>query len=196
LSYQQAGSVATVYSFVEAGNGTASSVVSFSMPYAYASIAVGWTNYNFAPGSRNNIISTQTYLTPTLFNPTRVGNDTARRYAFWIALHELGRILGLGSVLDGKDIMEPRYTAARIDGVPKFSTLDLYALQVLAQGNAPNFVTLPVGVQNQLAPATAFLPHQRAMAPTLGVENAPPQVTQTQLTRMFRRFHFLVLFPV
>jgi len=198
LSYQEATPVATVYSFVEADYGAASSVVSFSMPSAYASLAVGWTNYNFAPGSRTSIVSTRTYLTPTVFNPAQVGNETARRYAFWLALHELGRILGLGSVLDGKDIMEPRYTAARIDDVPNFSTLDLYALQVLAQGSAPNFVTLPAGVQDQLAPATAFLPnpHQEAFAPISGVEKTPPQVAQAPLTRLLRRFHFLAQFPL
>jgi hypothetical protein len=151
-------STATVYNFVEADDGTATSTVSFSMPAAYASIAVGWTNYNFAPGSRTSIVSTQTCLTPTIFNDAQGSNATAREYAFWLALHELGRILGLGSILDGKDIMEPRYTPERITQVPKLSTLDLYALQVLAQGTAPTFVTLPNGVQDQFTPVTTFLP--------------------------------------
>jgi len=151
-------STATVYNFVEADDGTATSTVSFSMPAAYASIAVGWTNYKFAPGSRTSIVSTQTCLTPTIFNDAQGSNATAREYAFWLALHELGRILGLGSILDGKDIMEPRYTPERITQVPKLSTLDLYALQVLAQGTAPTFVTLPNGVQDQFTPVTTFLP--------------------------------------
>ena len=148
---------ATVYNFVEADDGTATSTVSFSMPAAYASIAVGWTIYKFAPGSRTSIVSTQTYLTPTIFNDAQGSNATAKEYAFWLALHELGRILGLGSILDGKDIMEPRYTPERITQVPKLSTLDLYALHVLAQGTSPNFVTLPDGVQNQFTPVTVFL---------------------------------------
>jgi hypothetical protein len=148
---------ATVYQFVETDDGTATSTVSFSMPAAYASIAVGWTNYKFAPGSRTTIVSTQTYLTPTVFNDAQGSNATARSYAFWLALHELGRILGLGSILDGKDIMEPRYTSARVTQVPKLSTLDIYALHVLAQGSAPNFVTLPDGVQDQFTPVTVFL---------------------------------------
>jgi hypothetical protein len=147
----------TVYQFVETDDGTATSTVSFSMPAAYASIAVGWTTYKFAPGSRTSIASTQTYLTPTVFNEAQGSNATARSYAFWLALHELGRILGLGSILDGKDIMEPRYTSARVAQVPKLSTLDLYALHVLAQGSAPNFVTLPDGVQDQFTPVTIFL---------------------------------------
>lgn len=149
---------ATLYNFVETNDGTATSVVSFSMPAAWASIAVGWTTFKFAPGSRTSIVSTQTYLTPTVFNEAQGSNATARSYAFWLALHELGRILGLGSILDGKDIMEPRYTTARITKVPNLSTLDLYALHVLAQGSAPTFVTLPDGVQDQFTPVTVFLP--------------------------------------
>ncbi len=148
---------ATLYNFVETDDGTATSIVSFSMPAAYASIAVGWTMFKFAPGSRTSIVSTQTYLTPTVFNAAQGSNATARSYAFWLALHELGRILGLGSILDGKDIMEPRYTTARITQVPKLSTLDLYAIHVLAQGSAPTFVTLPDGVQDQFTPVTTFL---------------------------------------
>ena len=155
---QQNNGTGTLYQFVETDDGSASSIVSFSMPAAYAGIAVGWTSYKFAPGSRTTVISTLTYLTPTVFNDANAGNLTARRYAFWLALHELGRILGLGSLLDGKDIMEPRYTPQRIDQVPKLSTLDLYAVHVLAQGSAPSFVTLPDGVNDQLTAVTNFLP--------------------------------------
>ena len=157
LLYAQNTPNAIVYQFVETDDGTATSTVSFSMPAAFASIAVGWTNYKYAPGSRTVVVSTQTYLTPTVFNDVQGANVTARRYAFWLALHELGRILGLGSLMDGKDIMEPRYTAARIDGVPEFSTIDLFALHILAQGSAPNFVTLPNGVTDQFIPVTTFL---------------------------------------
>jgi hypothetical protein len=128
------------------------------MPAAWASIAVGWTTFKFASGSRTSIVSTQTYLTPTVFSNAQGSNATAKRYAFWLALHELGRILGLGSILDGKDIMEPRYTAQRITQVPTISTLDLYALQALAEGTASTFVTLPNGVQDQFTPVTTFLP--------------------------------------
>ena len=158
LIYLQTNPTATGYTFAEADDGTATSTVSFSMPAAYASIAVGWTNYLFAPGSRTSIIATQTYLTPRIFSNAQANNVTARRYAFWLALHELGRILGLGSLMDGRDIMEPMYSTDRVDEVPQFSTLDLYALHVLAQGTAPSFVTLPEGIQDQLMPVTMFLP--------------------------------------
>jgi hypothetical protein len=156
---------ATLYTFVEEDDGTATSTISFSMPAAFASIAVGWTNYKFAGGSRTSIVSTQTYLTPTVFNDAQSSNTTARQYAFWLAIHELGRVLGLGSVLDGQDIMEPRYTPQRVSHVPRISTLDLYALHVLAKGSAPSFITLPDGIQDQFTPVTAFLP--RTQSPTL-----------------------------
>jgi len=166
---------ATLYTFAETGDGTATSTVTFSMPASFASIAVGWTNYKFAPGSRTSIVSTQTYLTPAVFNDAQVSNATARQYAFWLALHELGRVLGLGSVLDGQDIMEPRYTPQRVSQVPRISTLDLYALHVLAQGSAPSSVTLPEGVRDQFTAVTAFfLP--RPQSPTLSSNN---EVTRT-----------------
>jgi hypothetical protein len=149
---------AGLYRFVETDDGSATAIVSFSMPAAYAGIAVGLTMYKFAPGSRSQYVSTHTYLTPSVFNNAQAGNLTARSYAFWLALHELGRILGLGSLLDGKDIMEPRYTPQRITQVPSLSTLDLYAVHVLAQGSAPSFVTLPDGVEDQLTAVTFFLP--------------------------------------
>jgi hypothetical protein len=153
---------ASVYTFVETDDGTATSTISFSMPEAYAGIAVGWTNYNFAPGSRTSILGTQTFLDPTIFNQSPRGNVTAWRYAFRLALHELGRIQGLGSVLDGQDIMDPMGTPQRASDAPNLSTLDLFALHILASGSAPQFVTLPAGKQNQLTVATHFLPNQAA----------------------------------
>lgn len=153
---QQNSNSGTVYQFVETDDGSATAIVSFSMPAAYAGIAVGWTEYKFAPGSRSTVVSTMTYLDPAVFNQAQATNMTAQRYALWLSLHELGRILGLGSILDGQDIMEPRYTPQRVSQVPRLSTLDLYALQVLAQGSAPAFVTLPDGVQNQLTAVTFF----------------------------------------
>jgi len=156
--YSQSNASAPTYRFVETSDGTATAIVTFDMPKAYAGIAVGWTDYKFARGSRTSITSTQTYLDPTVFNQGQESNMTARHLAFWLALHELGRILGLGSVLDGQDIMEPRATPERATQIPRLSTLDLYAIQVLALGATPPFVTLPGGVPNELTLATFFLP--------------------------------------
>jgi hypothetical protein len=127
------------------------------MPEAYAGFAVGWTEYDYVPYSNYTIRSTITYLDPSAFTPSQANNDTARQYAFRLALHELGRILGLGSILDGRDIMDPRDTINRARESPMISTLDLYALQVLASGNAPDFVTLPSNIQDQLIDASLFL---------------------------------------
>ena len=152
--YAEASNQANVYSLVESINGEA--VVSFTMPSVYSKIAVGWTDYEFSRSSKI-IMSTRTYLDPTVFNVNQGNNVTARRLALWLALHELGRVLGLGSVLDGRDIMDPRATSSRADDSPTLSTLDLYALNVLASGNAPAYVTLPNGIPNQFVEATSFL---------------------------------------
>lgn len=152
--YQQASSsTGALYKFVEAGDGVAT--VKFDMPHAYYGIAVGWTNYKFAPSSKIIIVSTQTFLDPNIFNSSQENNATARQYALWLALHELGRVLGLGSVIDGQDIMDPLWTPNRM--VPMLSTLDMYALHVLASGETPSFVTLPGSVQNQLFKAETFI---------------------------------------
>ena len=150
-----------VYSFVEVNDGSALAQVSFDMPKAYAGIAVGWTDYKFEPGSRTSIKSTQTYLDPTVFNAAQAGNLTGRQYAFWLALHELGRVLGLGSILDSSDVMDPLATPARASQPPTLSTLDLYAVHVLASGTVPAFITLPSNLQNQRVDARTFLSHEQ-----------------------------------
>jgi hypothetical protein len=142
-----------VYSLVESDDGGAS--ISFTMPAAYSKIAVGWTDYEFASSSRI-ILSTRTYLDPTVFNVAQASNVTAREYALRLALHELGRVLGLGSVLDGRDIMDPRATPSSAES-PVISTLDLYALSVLASGSVPSFVTLPSTTPDQFVDAATFI---------------------------------------
>jgi hypothetical protein len=152
--YQQiSSSERTVYTFVEANNGNA--IVNFNMPRAYSGIAVGWTDYEYAPASKTIIVSTQTFLDPKVFNSSHENNATARRYAFWLALHELGHVLGLGSVLDSQDIMDPLWTTNR--AAPMLSMLDIYAVCMLASGNALNFVTLPNGMQNKRFDARIFV---------------------------------------
>jgi len=157
-------STGPLYTFVEANDGSATAQVNYQMPSAYAGIAVGWTNYNYEPNSRTSIRSTQTYLDPSVFTAAQTNNLTARQYAFWLATHELGRILGLGSILDSHDIMDPMATAARLDP-PMLSTLDLYAVHVLASGSAPAFVTLPSNVQNKMVDARTFLGYGQTTTP-------------------------------
>jgi hypothetical protein len=158
--YQQStSSTGNSYSLVESDQATAT--ISFSMPQAVSGVAVGWTIYQFASSSKTTIVSSQTFLDPSVFNPLQENNITARQLAFRLAIHELGRVLGLGSVLDGRDVMDPRNTPARASQPPMISTLDLYAVHILAQGSAPSFVTLPSNFQNQMIDARAFLSSDR-----------------------------------
>lgn len=181
--HQQAiSSTEAVYTFVEANNGSAT--VKFSMPGAYSGIADGWTNYKFAPSSRNIIVSTQTFLDPNIFNSSQENNATTRQSAFWLALHELGRVLGLGSVLDSREIMNPLWTPYR--ATPMISTLDIYALHVLASGGVPNFVTLPSSVQNQLFGARTFLT-PGVNSPTPTPEFTPSSYSSQLLQAIFGR---------
>jgi len=146
--FEQTASVESTqtYRFVESNN--ASAIIRFSMPAAYSGFAVGWTNYKYAPSSKN-IVSTQTFLDPQVFSVSQAENATARQYALRLALHELGRVLGLGSVFDGRDIMDPRNTPGRVNEAPLLSSLDLYATQILASGSTPSSVTLPINIQDQ-----------------------------------------------
>ena len=148
-----------VYSFIESKIGGV--IVSFNMPKAYAGFAVGWTEYRFAASSKTSIVSARVFLHHDIFNSTQAGNATANQYAFRIALHELGRVLGLGSILDGQDIMDPRQPASAATQQPLLSTLDLYAVHVLASGNTvPSFVTLPCTIRYELLRASTLLSPQ------------------------------------
>ncbi|MGD0423330.1 MAG: hypothetical protein ABSA92_07720 [Candidatus Bathyarchaeia archaeon] len=118
-----------VYTFVESN--LANVTVNFEIPSACGGLAVGWTDYTYAPSS-TTILSARTYLDPTVFNAAQENNDTAKQYAFRLALHELGRVLGLGNLIDGNDIMDPLATPTRATQPPMISTLDLYAVHVLA----------------------------------------------------------------
>jgi len=151
-----------VYSLEESPDGGAE--ISFTMPSAYSEIAVGWTTYELAPSSKT-ITATHTYLDSAIFSADQSNNLTARQYAFRLALHELGRVLGLGSLLDGRDIMDPRSNPSRVHETPVLSTLDLYALSVLASGYAPNFVTLLGNVSNEFVEATSFTSTSRTAIP-------------------------------
>lgn len=132
--------------------------VTFSLPAAYSSFAVAWTEYKFAPSSKTTITSAHVYLTETIFSQAQESNSTARQYAFRLALHELGHVLGLGHVLDGKDIMDPRAPAYLATQQTLISSLDLYAIHTLASGAGVSaFILLPSTVTYQLMDARTFL---------------------------------------
>jgi hypothetical protein len=161
----------SVYTFVESDNGNAT--IAFNLPRAYVGIALGWTDYTFAPSS-SMILSTRVFLDPKIFNAAQEENSTARQLAFRLALHELGRVFGLGSVLDGVNIMDPIETAARATEPPMVSSLELYALHVLASKTP---LTSPFIVLNtdhyQLLDAWTFLADTTS-TPTILNSGLPP----------------------
>lgn len=139
LWYQQTYSPdGNVFTYVESR--LANATVTFTLPTLCAGFAVGWTEYDLAQSS-NTILSARIFLDQAVFSAAQENNVTARHYAFWLALHELGRVLGLGSVLDGRDIMDPRGTANRITQPPMLSTLDLFAVHILA---SESYYTSPI----------------------------------------------------
>jgi hypothetical protein len=113
-----------VYTFVESPVGNAT--VAFVTLAECASIAVGWTEYIFDKSL--TIIEAHTFLDENAFNAGQEHNETAPKYGFRIALHELGRVLGL----DGLDIMDPIGTVSHALDSPIISMIDLFALHVLA----------------------------------------------------------------
>jgi hypothetical protein len=117
--------------------------ITYGIPAAFASIAVGWTQYTF--GSGTTIVAAHVYLEENTFNSQQEPNTTDREYGFRLALHELGRVLGLGSLIDGLDVMDPLGTVSRSGEPPMISFIDLFALHILA---SEPFVATPVIVLN------------------------------------------------
>ena len=117
-----------VYEFIESGSGNVT--VSFEIPPEFAAIAVGWTQYVL--DATLNILGAHVYLDGAVFNKPSEPNTTTQALAFRLALHELGRVLGLGSLVDGQDIMDPIGTVSHAMFPPIISVIDLFALHELA----------------------------------------------------------------
>ena len=124
-----------MYSFFESPVGNVT--FSFAIPAAFDSIAVGWTEYVLQASS--TILAAHVFLDGGIFNESEAPNVTMQEYGFRIALHELGRVLGLGNVMDGLDIMDPIETLASASVPPLISLIDLFALHVLASSSSPPF---------------------------------------------------------
>jgi hypothetical protein len=152
--YQHDAQDGQVYRFYESRTGNVT--VSFNVPAAYSGFP-GFTEYQFAPFSKS-IISAEIFLDQSVFSPSQENNSTAQQYAFRLALHELGHVLGLGHVteLTGNDVMDPR-VAFLATQQSLISTLDLYAIHTLALGIVPLFIFLPSSVGYQLIDARDFL---------------------------------------
>jgi hypothetical protein len=136
-----------VYSFVESPVGNAT--VTFGMPPEYVSIAVGWTQYILDQSS--TIIGAHTFLDGRVFNAGQGNNGTALEYGFRIALHELGRVLGLGSLVDGLDVMNPMGTTSHARDPPIISMMDLFALHVLASEPSLSSPVIALNTDQQLS---------------------------------------------
>jgi hypothetical protein len=126
-----------VYTFVESPVGNAT--VTFGMAAGYACIAVGWTQYTLDKSL--TIQGANVFLDSDVFNAGQAHNTTDLEYGFRIALHELGRVLGLGSLVDGSDIMDPIGTISHALDPPILSMIDLYALHILA---SESFFSSPI----------------------------------------------------
>ncbi len=136
-----------VYSFVESPVGNAT--VTFGMPPEYVSIAVGWTQYILTQPS--TIIGAHTFLDGRVFNVGQGSNATALEYGFRIALHELGRVLGLGSLVDGFDVMNPIGTTGHARDPPIISMMDLFALHVLASEPSLSSPVIALNTDQQIS---------------------------------------------
>lgn len=118
---------ARVFTFVASPSGNV--IVSYGMPAGFVSIAVGWTELVLDGAS--TIASAHVFLDGS-FNAPQEPNVTGLEFGFRLALHELGRALGLGSLVDGTDIMDPVGTVSRATQPPMISFIDLFALHILA----------------------------------------------------------------
>lgn len=118
----------SVYNLIDSSQGNVS--ISFGVPVGFESIAVGWTQYVFE--GPMTIVGAHVFLDGTVFGDAHEPNATAVDFAFRVALHELGRVLGLGSLIDSLDIVNPVGTVTHASQPPFISVIDLFALHVLA----------------------------------------------------------------
>ena len=83
-------------------------------------------------------------------------NATSSEVMYRIMLHELGHVMGLGHIFDGKDIMDGNaYFMFNLSKKSYISTVDLYAIHYLAElGSGKlkqfSFITLPAAIPYQL----------------------------------------------
>jgi hypothetical protein len=142
-----------VFNLVEAPSNTA-------VPFTGAAIVSFTSNtitcgQETADGCTTWHISTISTTTNTI---TTIDIEWTKDYTNHVSLHEVGRILGLGtaiytSQLNGNpDIMSEDWSA----GTPAISTLDLYAVHLMASGTSVTSATLPQNIPYMAVPDYAL----------------------------------------
>jgi hypothetical protein len=128
-------------------------LVTFTSDEIYAG-AVGLTSYKWNP-------ITRVPKTPVIINITTYSGTVSLQFVKNIALHEFGHSLGLGhasqrNTVDGPELM---YFRTPTESTVYPSTLDLYALSVLYQGDFSQLVQLPASMPYEMVQPTTTQPN-------------------------------------
>jgi hypothetical protein len=127
---------------LEAGDSSAPVQVTLVSSSTVAENILGWTNYH----EQNGVIESAN---------VRIAAANSEHTTLVLSAHELGHVLGLGDdvICCETDLMNTFPTVNNASALP--TTLDLYALHVLASTNAiPSFVWLPNGIPYETAVLT------------------------------------------
>ena len=130
-----------VYTF-EVGDSSAPVRVTLLNSSTIVENILGWTDYHM----QNRVIDSVN---------VRIAAANSARAVLVLSSHELGHVLGLGDdvICCKKDLMNAFPIMDNVSALP--TTLDLYALHVLAIANAiPSFVWLPNGIPYETALTT------------------------------------------
>ncbi|MGA3406947.1 MAG: hypothetical protein ABSD49_14550 [Candidatus Bathyarchaeia archaeon] len=124
----------SVYTF-EVGDSSAPVQVTLLNSSTVVGSIQGWTDYH----AQNGIMESA--------NVKLCAKNSAEAVLL-LSVHELGHVLGIGHVsCCEKDVMNPYPVTDHVSAFP--STLDLYAVHVLAAGFVPTFVRLPNNIPYQ-----------------------------------------------
>jgi hypothetical protein len=128
-------------------------LITFTSDEIYAGV-VGLTSYKWNP-------ITHAPKTPVIINLTTYSGTASLQFVKNIAMHEFGHSLGLGhasqrNTIDGPELM---YFQTPTESTVYPSTLDLYALSVLYQGDFSQSVQLPTSMPYEMVQPTTTQPN-------------------------------------
>lgn len=139
----------------------------------------GWTTYR----ARNGTMESAS---------VQIAAKNSKEAVFLLSLHEFGHVLGIGHVSCCKgDLMNP-YPVTR-SALPVPSTLDLYAVHVLASGDpVPSYVLLPAKIPYQaLISSELALPEFPNLLITLLCVPGLMLIRRRQVTESQRKKHIV-----